>query len=142
MGQPEAGKYCSCSVIDLICQADQIYSKTLRKKVSKQFMCLFQSYKFKEHLCFSYIANMEHFVSEVGDAKGIHSLGVQILTMDSVTSRILQDRVLYLNLTKVLKDTFTRFFANPSESDMYVCFHLAHDFKYVAKPALMPQLLG
>ena len=77
-------------------------------------------------------------MSELGDAKGIHSLGVQILTMDSVTSRILQDRVLYLNLTKVLQDTLAHFIANPSDNEMYVCFHLAHDFKYVAKPALMP----
>ena len=85
---------------------------------------------------------MQHFISEVGDAKGIHSLGVQILTMDSVTSRILQDRVLYLNMTNVLQDVFKKFIANPSQKDMYVCMHLAHDFKYVAKPALMSQLIG
>ena len=30
--------YCSCSVIDLICQVDLVYSKNLRKKVAKQFI--------------------------------------------------------------------------------------------------------
>ena len=77
-------------------------------------------------------------MSETGDAKGVHSLGVQILTMDSVTSRILLDRTLYLNMTNVLQDKIKRLVSQVSDKEMYILFHLAHDFKYVAKPALMP----
>ena len=81
-------------------------------------------------------------MGETGDAKGVHSLGVQILTMDSVTSRILLDRTLYLNMTNVLQDKIKRLVAQVSDKEMYILFHLGHDFKYVAKPALMPQFLG
>ena len=62
--------------------------------------------------------------------------------MDSVTSRILLDRTLYLNMTNVLQDKIKRLVAQVSDKEMYILFHLAHDFKYVAKPALMPQFLG
>ena len=121
-----------------------MYSKALRKKVAKKFIQLFQSYQFKEHLCFAYVANLQHFYHEAGDAKGIHSLGVQILTMDSITSRILQDRVLCLNLSSVLHAALEDLLgqADQLNQKLYMCFYLAHDFKYIAKPGIMPQLIG
>ena len=63
--------------------------------------------------------------------------------MDSVTSRILQDRALYLNLSNVLHQAFSDFIDHAdNQKKMYMTFYLAHDFKYLAKPALMPQLIG
>ena len=65
--------------------------------------------------------------------------------MDSVTSRILQDRALYLNMSNVLHAAFEDFLGQGQEGQqqkMFMCFYLAHDFKYLAKPGLMPQLIG
>ena len=62
---------------------------------------MFQSYNFKQHLGFGYIANMSTFLRHHGDAKGLVALGVQILTMDSVTQRIFADPV----LQKMVPDT-------------------------------------
>lgn len=103
-------KYCSCTVIDLLFQADQVYTESgkLCKRVTQQCIQLFQSYNFKQHLGFGYIANMMSFLKHGGNARGIAQLGVQILTMDSVTSRIFSDpalsQVLAQTLASMVKD--------------------------------------
>ena len=69
--------------------------------MTNQCIRLFQSYNFKQHLCFGYISNLLSFLKHGGNARGVAQLGVQILTMDSVTSRIFRDP----NLQKALPET-------------------------------------
>ena len=65
---------------------------------------LFQSYNFKQHLGYGYIANLLHFCKHGGNARGMASLGVQILGIDSVTSRIFKDPEMCKCLTNALKE--------------------------------------
>ena len=105
----DAGSYDECTVIDLLYMADQCYTKEskISKSMTKLCIHLFQSYNFKQHLAFSYIANLPHFMNHGGDNRGMASLGVQILTMESVTSRIFKDPELCRILTSTL-DSFMK----------------------------------
>ena len=118
-------------------------SGKLCKRVTQQCIQLFQSYNFKQHLGFGYIANMLSFLKHGGDARGIAQLGVQILTMDSVTSRIFSDpalsQVLSQTLASMVKDLIdTR---GEDHKMLYTCRYFRYDLKYIAKPDLMPLLV-
>ena len=71
------------------------------------------------------------------------SLGVQILTMDSVTSRIFRNTT----LTKTVSDTVALFVkklikTKADKSAFYQCRFLRYDLKYLAKPAIMDQIVS
>ena len=71
-------QFCTCTVIDLLFMADQAYEKEskLGKRVMNLCIQLFQSYNFKQHLGFGYIANMASFMNHGGDNRGMAGLGV------------------------------------------------------------------
>ena len=143
-------KYCTCSVIDLLMQADLAYHSSNQVKLSKQianhFIELFQSYQFKEQLCFSYIANISQFTRHGGRQAGMSSLGVHILSMTSVTSRIVKDAKLCKELTNTLHTQIHEFVTNPDEGErskrLTDFLHLIHDIKYIAKPELLPEIIS
>ena len=68
-------------------------------------------------------------------------LGVQILTMDSVTSRIFQDLTLGANVPHTLS-TMLQEFLDCDEAEQtrkyYNLRYFRFDLKYIAKPDLMP----
>ena len=141
-----APRYCTCTVVDLLFIADLQYDplKKLSKKITQQCIKLFQSYNFKQHLCFGYVASMPKFLRHGGQARGMAQLGVQILTMDSVTSRIFKD----LQLTDTVSTTVRQFIEQLIEekareqTTFYQCRFLRYDLKYIAKPDLMQQLIS
>lgn len=64
----DGSAYCTCTVIDLLYQCDLVYdpSNKLNKRVTEQCIRLFQSYNYKQHLCYGYIANMLSFCKNGG----------------------------------------------------------------------------
>lgn len=71
------------------------------------------------------------------------SLGVQILTMDSVTSRIFKDETLCAIVSETLA-SFIKELVDSKAMDQQIYYntmYLRFDLKYIAKPALMPQLV-
>jgi len=71
-------------------------------------------------------------------------LGVQILTMESVTSRIFRDAT----LTKMVSDTLASFLKElideqaSNQLTSYSCQFLRYDLKYLAKPDVMAQIVS
>ena len=109
--------YCTCSVIDLLMQADQLYASADHKlsgTISKHCIAMFQAYEFKEQLCFSYIANIASISRHGGQTRGMAELGVHILSMTSVTSRIVKDSELCKAITNNLHSIMHDFVAGPS----------------------------
>ena len=93
---------------------------------------------------------MNTFLRHGGTARGLASLGVQILTMDSVTSRIIADPVLCQMVPDTLKSFIKEFIDSMAGEDgenhktlsaLYQVKFLRYDLKYIAKPDLMPQLV-
>ena len=98
----KSGKYCTCSVLDLMCQNDYHLPKEVKKMSMNICYTMFQSYEFKNNLGFAYMANIDKlykFRHEINESfKGIVSLGVQILTIDDIAIAILKDPLLRYNL--------------------------------------------
>jgi len=53
-------KYCTCSVLDLMCQNDNHLAKSNKKMSQNICYTMFQSYEFKYNLGFAYMANIDH----------------------------------------------------------------------------------
>ena len=105
---------------------------------------MFQSYEFKEQLCFSYIANVASISRHGGQTRGMSELGVHILSMTSVTSRIVKDPELCKSITNNLHSIMHDFVAGPSHAKkniMSEIFHSIYDIKYFAKPELLPIII-
>lgn len=83
---------CTCNVMDLTLQSNHLLEKDQRKIVYEFYFKMFQSFKFKQILGLSFVANISTLTSERKfEEADIMSIGVQVLTVDDIALTIMKN---------------------------------------------------
>jgi len=77
---------CTCSTLDMLFQTSIFLDKKTGQALHDLLFTLFQTYEFKQALAMTYVANLPALTTKItDDDKSLLSIGVQLLTAESLT---------------------------------------------------------
>lgn len=90
----------------------------------------------------TYIANLDKLTLGSGDEKSLISIGVQLLTIDSITLQIMRDKGLRDQIVETNINAWRKLIEEPKDSTArWNVYMMAADLKYMAKPATLPAII-
>ena len=130
----QLAEQCTCSALDLIFQTGSKLSKACQKELYNFVFSLFQTYEFKAALGMTYVANLDILTKNASDGKSLLNLGVQLLTIDSISLLIVKDPALKASLAESNVRIWRKIAKKRNEKALNNALYLSYDLKYMARP--------